>query len=57
MCLFCRSPRGREGGNSGVSKRNLEARGHAVSLLLENLPEIIAVPKDIIEAGQSLHKL
>ena len=38
-------------------KRNLEARGHAVSLLLGNLPEIIAVPEDIIEAGKSLDKL
>ena len=38
-------------------KRNLEARGHAVSLLLGNLPEIIAVPEDIIDAGKSLDKL
>jgi len=38
-------------------KRNLEARGHDVSLLLGNLPEIIAVPEDIIEAGKSLDKL
>ena len=28
-----------------------------MSLLLGNLPEIIAVPKDIIEAGKSLDKL
>jgi HEPN domain-containing protein len=28
-----------------------------VSLLLGNLPEIIAVPEDIIEAGKSLDKL
>jgi len=38
-------------------KWNLEARGHAVSLLMGNLPEIIAVPEDIIDAGKSLDKL
>ena len=43
--------------NAVFQKRNLEARGHAVSLLLGNLPEIIAVPEDIIEAGKSLDKL
>ena len=38
-------------------KRNLEARGHAGTLRLGNLPEIRAVPGEIIEAGKSLDKL
>ena len=36
---------------------HLEARGHAVTLLLGNLPEDIAVPEDIVEAAKSLDKL
>ena len=38
-------------------KRHLEARGHAVSLLLGRLPVSIVVPEDIIEGAKSLDKL
>ena len=38
-------------------KHHLEARGHAVSLLLGNLGDLIHVPEDIIDAARSLDKL